>query len=128
MRCERCAGERWVNAGRDRGGRQLGRCAGCSRRQTERSGSAFSQYRFPGIDHYLSDRREAGSARAFCERALSAAEGQPTCVTSDKASAIRRSCASLCLRPVQDDGHGGRFCRGHALIRNLARGSSTFGL
>ncbi len=47
MRCERCAGERWVKAGRDCGERQLWRCAGCGRRRTDRSGSAFSGYRFP---------------------------------------------------------------------------------
>ena len=47
MRCERCAGERLVKAGRDRARRQLWRCVACGRRRTERSGSALSGYRFP---------------------------------------------------------------------------------
>ena len=47
MRCERCAGERFTKAGRDRFGRQLSRCTGCGRRVTARTGSAFSGYRFP---------------------------------------------------------------------------------
>ena len=47
MRCERCAGERVTKAGRDRFGRQLHRCTGCSRRVATRTGSAVSGYRFP---------------------------------------------------------------------------------
>ena len=47
MRCDRCGGERFARAGRDRHGRQLHRCAGCGRRVTARSASAFSGYRFP---------------------------------------------------------------------------------
>ena len=47
MRCDRCAGERFTKAGRDRFGRQLHRCAGCGRRLTARTGSASSGYRFP---------------------------------------------------------------------------------
>ena len=47
MRCDRCAGERFTKAGRDRARRQLYRCSGCGRRVTERTGSAFSGYRFP---------------------------------------------------------------------------------
>src|SRR3712207_3123127 len=47
MRCERCTGERFTKAGRDRFGRQLSRCTGCGRRRTARTGSAFSGYRFP---------------------------------------------------------------------------------
>src|SRR3712207_4602512 len=46
MRCERCAGERFAKAGRDRAGRQVHRCTGCGRRVTARTGSAFSGYRF----------------------------------------------------------------------------------
>ena len=38
------------------------------------------------VDVYLSDRRDAASARAFFERALSVAERQPSRVTSDKAN------------------------------------------
>ena len=47
MRRERCAGERFTKAGRDRAGRQLHRCTECGRRVTARTGSAFSGYRFP---------------------------------------------------------------------------------
>src|SRR5688572_7965953 len=47
MRCERCAGERFTNAGRDRSQRQLYRCRECGRRVTARTGSAFRGYRFP---------------------------------------------------------------------------------
>ena len=47
MRCERCAGERFTKAGRDRARRQLYRCTGCGRRLSARTGSAFSGYRFP---------------------------------------------------------------------------------
>jgi transposase, IS6 family len=47
MRCERCAGERFTKAGRDRSQRQLYRCRACGRRLTARTGSAFRSYRFP---------------------------------------------------------------------------------
>src|SRR3712207_5151585 len=47
MRCERCAGERFTKAGRDRSQRQLCGCRACGRRVTARTGSAFSGYRFP---------------------------------------------------------------------------------
>lgn len=47
MQCERCGGEQFTKAGRDRQGRQLYRCRTCGRRLTTRSGSAFSGYRFP---------------------------------------------------------------------------------
>ena len=47
MRSERCAGERFTKAGRDRSQRQLYRCSECSRRMTTRTGSAFRGYRFP---------------------------------------------------------------------------------
>ncbi len=47
MHCERCAGEQFVKAGRDRSGRQIYQCGGCDRRQTARSASAFCGYRFP---------------------------------------------------------------------------------
>ena len=47
MRCDRCAGDGFTKAGRDRFGRQLSRCTGCGRRVTARTGSAFSGYRFP---------------------------------------------------------------------------------
>jgi transposase-like protein len=48
MQCDRCEGEQFTKAGRDRQGRQLYRCRACGRRRTTRSGSAFSGYRFPG--------------------------------------------------------------------------------
>src|SRR2546422_11699734 len=47
MQCDRCAGEAFTKAGRDRLGRQLWRCEACGRRLTTRSASAFSGYRFP---------------------------------------------------------------------------------
>ncbi len=47
MRCQGCAGEQFVKAGRDRAGRQMYQCGACGRRQTERSTSAFCGYRFP---------------------------------------------------------------------------------
>src|SRR5918998_1698259 len=47
MQCDRCAGEHFTKAGRDRQGRQLYRCQGCGRRLTMRSGLAFNGYRFP---------------------------------------------------------------------------------
>ena len=47
MQCDRCAGETFTKAGRDRLGRQLWRCQACGRRLTARSASAFSGYRFP---------------------------------------------------------------------------------
>src|ERR671929_1909629 len=47
MQCDRCAGEAFTKAGRDRLGRQLWRCRICAHRLTVRSRSAFSGYRFP---------------------------------------------------------------------------------
>jgi transposase, IS6 family len=47
MRCERCAGDGFTKAGRDRFQRQLYRCRECRRRLTARTGSAFGGYRFP---------------------------------------------------------------------------------
>jgi len=47
MQCQRCAGEQFAKAGRDRSGRQIYQCAMCGRRQTARSVSAFRSYRFP---------------------------------------------------------------------------------
>ncbi len=47
MQCDRCFGEQFTKAGRDRKGRQLYRCRACGRRLTTRSSSAFSGYRFP---------------------------------------------------------------------------------
>ena len=47
MQCDRCGGEEFTKAGRDRHTRQLYRCRTCGRRLTARSSSAFSGYRFP---------------------------------------------------------------------------------
>src|ERR671934_2420119 len=47
MRCNRCAGDAFTKAGRDRLGRQLWRCQACGHRLSARSASAFSGYRFP---------------------------------------------------------------------------------
>ncbi len=47
MQCDRCGGEVFTKAGRDRQARQLYRCRACGRRVTVRSSSAFSGYRFP---------------------------------------------------------------------------------
>ena len=47
MQCDRCAGQTFAKAGRDRLGRQLWGCQPCGRRLTARSTSAFSGYRFP---------------------------------------------------------------------------------
>src|SRR3954454_3176382 len=47
MQCDRCGGEEFTKAGRDRQARQLYRCGACGRRMTERSQSAFCGYRFP---------------------------------------------------------------------------------
>ena len=224
-----------------RTGRQVWRCGACGRRRTERSGSAFSGYRFPQevialavrwylryrlsycevaewlaergvkvdastifdwvqtftpqfadaaqkhrhrvgarwrvdktllkiggrwrylfraidesgqiVDVYLSDRRDAASARAFFERALGVAGRQPTRVTSDKAKcsppalraivpAAEHRCSKYLNNGLERDHQflkgrvrpmrrfkttttASRFCRGHALIRNLSRGFST---
>ena len=104
------------------------------------------------VDVYLSDRRDAASARAFFERALSVAERQPSRVTSDKANcyppalrallpAAEHRCSKYLNNGLERDHQflkgrvrpmrrfktpttAGRFCRGHALIRNLSRGFS----
>ncbi len=47
MQCDRCGGEQFKKAGRDRQGRQISQCGACGRRLTARSSSAFSGYRFP---------------------------------------------------------------------------------
>jgi transposase-like protein len=47
MQCVGCGSERLARAGYDRQGQQRYRCARCGRRQTTRSGSAFSGYHFP---------------------------------------------------------------------------------
>ena len=241
MRGDRCVGERFTKAGRDRFGRQLHRCTGCGRRLTARTGSAFRGYRFPDdvialavrwylryrlsyaevtewlaelgvavdpstiydwvqaftprfleaarahrtragtrwrvdetllkiggrwryvfraidehgqvVDVYLSDHRDAASARAFFKRAMAATGVTPTRVTSDKAKcyppALRTVLAGAEHRSSKYLNNGlerdhqflkgrvrpmrrfkathtaGTFYRGHALIRNLGRGFSA---
>ncbi len=46
MQCNRYAGKQFTKTGQDRQARQMYQCRAC-RRMTERSGSAFSGYRFP---------------------------------------------------------------------------------
>jgi transposase-like protein len=101
------------------------------------------------VDAYLSDHRDAASARAFCERAIAAAGVRPTRVTSDKAQCYPPALRALLpaaehrsskylnngqerdpqflkgrvrpMRRFQTTGTASTFCRGHGLIRNLAR-------
>ena len=47
MQCVQCAGKLFTKAGMAHERRQIFRCTACGRRQTERSSSAFSGYRFP---------------------------------------------------------------------------------
>ncbi len=104
------------------------------------------------IDVYLSDRRHAAAARTFFKEAIQESGVTPTRVTTDKAKcyppalravlplAEHRSAKYLNNGLERDHQHlKGRvrpmrrfkattrartFCRGHALIRNLARGFS----
>jgi len=47
MHCAKCRSERFTKAGFNQQGRQIVRCTGCGRRQTERSSSPFGGSRFP---------------------------------------------------------------------------------
>ena len=104
------------------------------------------------IDVYLSERRDAAAARAFFERALAVADGLPSRVISDKAKcyppalrallpAAEHRCSKYLnnglewdhqflkgrvrpMRRFKTPTTAGRFCRGHALVRNLSRGFS----
>jgi len=108
------------------------------------------------IDVYLSDRRDAASARAFFERALTATGVTPTRVTSDKAKCYPPALRTLLpeaehrsskylnnqlerdhqflkgrvrpMRRFKAMETASRFCRGHALIRNLGRGFSPLAM
>jgi transposase-like protein len=117
------------------------------------------RYVFRAIDEagqivavYLSDHRDAASARAFFERALAATGVVPVRVTSDQAKgypparravlplAEHRPSKFLNNRLERDRQHlkgrmrpmrrfkraetANTFCRGHALIRNLGQGFS----
>ncbi len=102
------------------------------------------------VDVYLSDHRDAASARDFFERALAATGVTPTRVTSDKATCYPPALRTLLpeaehrsskylnnglerdhkflkgrvrpMRRFKATVTAGTFCRGHALIRNLGRG------
>jgi IS6 family transposase len=104
------------------------------------------------VDAYLSDHRDAASARAFFERAIAAAGVMPTRVTSDKAKCYPPALRALLpaaehrsskylnnglerdhqflkgrvrpMRRFKTAATASTFCRGHALMRNLARGFS----
>ena len=104
------------------------------------------------VDVLLSEHRDAASARAFFEQALTSTEVTPTRVTTDKAkcyppasrgvlpNVVHRSSHYLNNGLERDHQHlKGRvrpmrhfkrlvradtFCRGHALIRNLRQGFS----
>jgi transposase-like protein len=104
------------------------------------------------VDVYLSDHRDAASARAFFAQALAATETRPVRVTSDKATcyppALRAALPQVehrtskflnnrlerdhqhlkgrvrPMRRVKRAGTASAFCRGHALVRNLLLGFS----
>ena len=67
MRCERCANEQWTKAGRDRAGRQIFRCMYRGRRRTVRTGSTFSEYRFPDQVIALAVRWDLRYRRSYVE-------------------------------------------------------------
>jgi transposase, IS6 family len=104
------------------------------------------------VDVYLSDHRDAASARAFFGRAITTTAVPPTRVTGDKAKcylpalrALRPAAEHRCskylnnglerdhqflkgrvrpMRRFKATATASTFCRGHALIRNLGRGFS----
>ncbi len=104
------------------------------------------------VDVYLSDRRNAAAARAFFEEVIGSSEVVPTQVTTDKAkcypSALgavlplaRHRCSKYLNNTLERDHQhlkgrlrsmrrfksveaASNFCRGHALVRNLAGGYS----
>jgi transposase-like protein len=104
------------------------------------------------IDVYLSDRRNAAAAQAFFEAAIDTSTVTPTRVTSDKAKCYPPALRAVLptvehrtskylnnglerdhqhlkgrIRPMRrfkTVGGASNFSRGHALIRNLARGFS----
>src|SRR5918997_651535 len=120
------------------------------------------RYLFRGIDEhgqivdvYLSDHRDAASARAFFVRAIAATGVTPSRVTSDKAKcyppalralvpAAEHRCSKYLNNGLERDHQflkgrvrpmrrfkatatASTFCRGHALIRDLGRGFSRLG-
>jgi transposase-like protein len=104
------------------------------------------------VDVLLSDRRDAASARAFFEQAMTSTEVAPTRVTTDKAKCYPPALRAVLpkvehrsshylnnglerhhqhlkgrVRPMRHFKQLSRadtFCRGHALIRNLRQGFS----
>jgi transposase, IS6 family len=103
------------------------------------------------VDVYLSDHRDAASARAFFERAITETGVTPTRVTSDKATCSRAALRAVLpgaehrsskylnnglerdhqflkgrvrsMRRFKATGTAGTCCRGHALIRTPGAGS-----
>ena len=88
MRCDCCAGERLIKAGRDRAGRRLWRCAACGRCRTEWSGSAFSRYPFPDEVIALAVRWYLRYRLSYCEVAGWLAERG---VTVDPSTLLKNS-------------------------------------
>ena len=104
------------------------------------------------VDVLLSDHRDAASARAFFEQAMTSTEVRPTRVTTDKAKcyppALRAAVPAVehrsshylnnglerdhqhlkgrtrPMRHFKQLARANTFCRGHALIRNLRQGFS----
>jgi hypothetical protein len=74
MQCDRCGGEVFVRAGRDRSGRQLQRCRGCGRRLTARSLTAFRDRHFPDEVILLAVRWYLGYRLTYAEVAELLAE------------------------------------------------------
>jgi transposase, IS6 family len=102
------------------------------------------------VEVYLSDHRNAASARAFFERALASSDAAPTRITSDEAKGYPPALRTLLptaehrcskylnnglerdhqflkgrvrpMRRFKTAATASTFCRGHALIRNLGRG------
>jgi transposase-like protein len=102
------------------------------------------------VDVYLSDHRDAASARAFFERALASSDAAPTRIPSDKAKCYPPALRTLLptaehrcsmylnnglerdhqflkgrvrpMRRFKTPATASTFCRGHALSRNLGRG------
>ncbi len=105
------------------------------------------------VDVFLSDRRNAEAARTFFEQAINTSGVTPTRVTTDKAKSYPKALQLLQpavehrsskylnnglerdhqhlkgrvrpMRRFKQSFSAANFCRGHAVIRNLACGFST---
>ncbi len=105
------------------------------------------------VDVYLSDRRNAAAAHTFFKQAIDAGGVTPTRVTTDKAKSYPKAVHALLpdvehrsskylnnglerdhqhlkgrvqpMRRFKQVTSASTFCRGHTLIRNLARGHSA---